>query len=356
MKTKILHIVNLSMNGKAIFVCNLLNETDYSLYEITILNFWGGIAEPIQNRLSDLPVKIINPTNKGFIGFLEEYISLLKTEKYDVVHSHMWDLSGLFLAIAKHYNVPIRVCHSHNSQKVKGRYNPIHEFIRDKIVWNFLKYLIEKKSNRRLACSDLAVNWLYTPKAVEDGVKILHYGIDLNVFKPAIEKRKGHNLLFIGRLIHQKNPLFLLDVFKYYAQKHPDAILTIVGDGNLRNECDAYIDNNNLRNKIIHYPSASNTQELYQKADLFILPSFYEGLGIVLVEAQATALPCLASDTIPALADCGMIKFKSLNDGAESWASAIDEVMDSNMTIDYNKLNEYSNSTVAKIVYDFYKL
>jgi len=108
----------------------------------------GKRLTPIAKRLEGLPIRIVvNRRKHGFIAFLSELKQLLKTEKFDVVHSHMWDLTGIFLGYAKWYGVPVRVAHRHNSQKVVGCYNPIKQFIRDKVVWNILKKAIELNAN-----------------------------------------------------------------------------------------------------------------------------------------------------------------------------------------------------------------
>lgn len=178
-KVKVCHICNLGMNGKAVFLCNLLENTDFDKYDITILNYRAENALPIIERLSKLPVKIQTPSdksNKTFIAFLNDY---LNQNKVDVVHSHIWDLSGLFLFIAKKHKVPVRVCHSHNTSKAEGRYNPIKEFVRDKIIWNVLKQMIQHNGNRFVACSEEAAKWLFTKKNVSSGGQ---YSIEWNRF------------------------------------------------------------------------------------------------------------------------------------------------------------------------------
>ena len=168
-RIKVLHICNLGMNGKAVFVCNLLEHTDFNKYDVTILNYRAENAAPIIERLKKLPVKIVTPsdkTNKTFIALLDDYL-----DKYqvDVIHSHIWDLSGLFLRSARKHNVSIRVCHSHNTDKARGRYNLIKEFIRDKLIWNLLRKMIQDNGNRFVACSDEAAKWLFTPKIIRGG-------------------------------------------------------------------------------------------------------------------------------------------------------------------------------------------
>lgn len=89
-KIKVCHICNLGMNGKAVFICNLLEHTDFDKYDITIINYRAEYAEPVISRLEKLPVKIISPAAQGlktFIIFLNGYF---KTNVYDVCHSHIW--------------------------------------------------------------------------------------------------------------------------------------------------------------------------------------------------------------------------------------------------------------------------
>ena len=354
---KVLHICNLGMNGKAVFVSNLLNATDFDKYEVTILNFWGQVAEPIAKRLEGLPVRIINPIGRGFFNFVRDLNTLLKAEKFDVVHSHMWDLSGIFLTIAKWYGVPVRVAHSHNSQKVQGRYNLVKEFVRDKLVWNILKYAIEKNANRYLSCSDLAANWLYTNRLVQmGGVNIVNNGIDLKVFSPNDNKESSDTILFVGRFLHQKNPSFAYEVFKVYKQKHANAKFIMVGggDGEAQKQMEKQAKNDGLQDAITFVGSTSEIHEYYRNADVLLMPSFYEGLPLTLVEAQACGTRCLVSDTVTKECDCGLIQYKSLHDGAESWAQTLEDIRKVDLKINKERLNQFSSLNTAESVYKIY--
>ena len=107
------------------------------------MNYSGYKSEIIMERLKDLPITIISPNTSSlysFIKFLKEY---LHDNKVDVVHSHMWDLSAFFLCVAYYAGVPVRVAHSHNTSKVKGRYGLFKEIFRDRIVWPVTKKMIE---------------------------------------------------------------------------------------------------------------------------------------------------------------------------------------------------------------------
>lgn len=150
--------------------------------------------------------------------------------------------------------------------------------------------------------------------------------------------------------------MFLMEVFAEYCKMHNDAKLTCVGNGMMRQECLDYANAKGINDKIVFVDSDSDMAKYYHHADAFILPSFYEGLGIVLIEAQAAGCPCLASDKVPKLSDCGLIRYKSLDDGAQSWAKSVDELIYSDLTIDKVKLFQFSSERTAEKVYATYEM
>lgn len=185
-KIKVLHICNLGMNGKAAFLANVLNHTDFDKYDITILNYrCSTISESIKSRIANLPVKIVTPGKNGIIEGCKELISLIRHCKYDVVHSHMWDQSGIFLFIAYIMNVPVRVAHSHNTSKVANRYGILKSVLRDKFIWHILKTFIYVFANRFVACSEDAAKWLFTKRIIKSNKFVVCVnGIDLEEFTP----------------------------------------------------------------------------------------------------------------------------------------------------------------------------
>lgn len=320
-KVKVCHICNLGMNGKAVFVCNLLENTDFEKYDVTILNFRAEYAKPIFERLEKLPVKIVNPEGSGIRDFCELLNSHFKENHYDICHSHIWDLSGLFLAIAKLKHIKIRVAHSHNTSKVNGRYNKVKGFIRDKILWNFFRYLIMNCANRWVACSEEAAKWLFlNPIIQEKKYVVIPNGIDLERFR--VQDRKKHNpteILFAGRLVYQKNPIFAINTFYEYLKYDSNAHLTMVGKGNMKREIDEQIEKLKLEDKVTYVQETDAIETYYQNADVYLFPSNYEGLGITLIEAQTSGLKCLASDAVPRESQCGLVEYKSLRDGCSMW-------------------------------------
>ena len=125
---------------------------------------------------------------------------------------------------------------------------------------------------------------------------------------------------FAGRIAYQKNPLFLMDVFREIGKRDNEAAFLVCGDGDLMEETRAKALEYGL--SVLFVGSVANVQDYYQAMDVFILPSRFEGLGIVLIEAQCCGLPCVASsDVIPMDAKVtDLVEFVSLNDNPDEWA------------------------------------
>ena len=155
---------------------------------------------------------------------------------------------------------------------------------------------------------------------------------------------KRYNVLTVGRIIPQKNPQFIAQVFCEVCKMHDDVDLVWVGVGDLENECRNILSQNNILDRTHFLGSRNDVNEIMQCCDAFILPSNFEGLGIVLIEAQAAGLPCLASDTVPELANRGAVKFLALDRSARDWAIILCDIVDRKIKLDVDnkKLLEFS--------------
>lgn len=358
-KIKVCHICNLGMNGKAVFLCNLLENIDYDRYEVTIINCRAEHAEPVFSRLEKIPVHIVTPPKRNAISFCLFLNDYFEKNKFDVCHSHMWDLSGLFLAVAHHRGIPVRAAHSHNTSKEAGRYNKIKGFLRDKIIWNALLQMIKLHGNRYIACSEEAAKWLFVPSIVDKKkYTIAPNGIELNKFlNHSRTQHQPIEILFAGRFIYQKNPLFAINCFAEYLKINPDAHMTMIGNGKLDSDVRDEINKLNLKDHIAIVPETSDMPKYYRGADLFLFPSHYEGLGIVLVEAQASGLKCLASDTVPRDTQCGLVNYQSLKDGAAAWGGYINDLInDNHLAINDALLKRYDIRNTVGIIDRVYGL
>ena len=356
-KIKICHICNLGLNGKAVFLCNILENTNFNKYDITIINYRAEHADPILNRLAKLPITIVPPHYNGIKSFCRFLNNHFKHNHYDICHSHIWDLSGIFLGIAKYHNIPCRVIHSHNTSKAQGRYGLFKGIIRDKILWNIMRGLIKVSANNYMACSEDAAMWLF-PKSIirKQNYHVIPNGINLAQFE--CQNRNKHNpteILFAGRLIYQKNPLFALKAFKEYLKLNPTAHMTMVGSGKMSKEVDEAINSLKLNSYVHRVPETSDMSVFYKNADLYLFPSNYEGLGITLIEAQASGLKCLASTAVPLESQCGLVEYKPLSDGHVKWGTYIEEIIETNKEVSFQSLKKFDIKASTKQMYSLYQ-
>ncbi|MBO4540195.1 MAG: glycosyltransferase [Clostridia bacterium] len=259
------------------------------------------------------------PTVFNFGPSVAELTKQLKG--YDAVHVHMTTLSFVGLMAAKNAGVPVRICHSHSTTDTKDGLKLV--------VKDVLRYPTRFFATHEMGCSERSNRWLF---GKGNDAKLLHNAIDLERFSPcknraALRKKYGleNNFVygFIGRFETQKNVPFLIKAFAVVAQRRPDSKLVLVGDGSQKQKVLSLIKENGLDEKVLILPDCSQVEKYYALFDLFVLPSIFEGLPLVAVEAQAMKLPCLLSDHITAeTAVGGVCKFSSI-DKPERWAEAM---------------------------------
>ena len=201
------------------------------------------------------------------------------------------------------------------------------------LLRKILRNPLKNVSTHNFACSKDAAIWLYGEKYWEEGkVKVLPNAIDVTKFSYNINVRDEYRKQFeledafvvghVGRFQEQKNHIFLLEIFAKIAEKQKNAKFVLVGDGPLREEMEQKANRLGINEKIIFTGVREDEAKLMQMMDVFVFPSLFEGLGIVLIEAQATGLPCLTSkDVVPEeVKVTEQLQFISLNESADRWA------------------------------------
>ena len=234
--------------------------------------------------------------------YLKALEDLFRKNKYHIIHSNINTLSVFPLYAAKKAEVPVRISHSHSTSNAR-------EWKRN-IIKNILRPFSKKYATDYFACSELAGRYLFGNKTFDRGeVKIIHNAIDLDKFKfdPVARKNLRKELGIkektivighVGRFVSQKNHDFLVDVFNEYHAKNPDSKLLLVGTGPLEENIKAKVEKLNLTDSVLFLGQREDTNKLYSVMDVFCLPSLYEGLPVVGVEAQASELLCLFSNNI----------------------------------------------------------
>jgi glycosyltransferase involved in cell wall biosynthesis len=127
-------------------------------------------------------------------------------------------------------------------------------------------------------------------------VSVVHSGVDLNYFQPAAaQKATAPTVLFVGRLVKEKDPFTLLEAFKLTVEKIPEARLKILGNGRLHDQLRAFLKSNHLESKIFMVPGVNDIRPFLREAWLFAITSVQEAFPNVILEAMASGLPVVAT-------------------------------------------------------------
>ena len=271
---------------------------------------------------------ILIPPYQKVIKYHNELKKVLKDGNYKIVHSHINTLSVFSLWAAKSAGVPIRIAHSHSTTNKKEK--------KKNLMKQVLKHFSKVFATDYMCCSELAGRWLFGDKEYEKGnVYLLNNAIDLDKFKYdeniRKEKRKELNISddtlvigHVGRFVEQKNHRFLIDIFNEVHKERENSILLLAGQGPLIDEIKEKVSGLGLNESVRFLGQRKDIDELYQAFDVFLLPSLYEGLPVVGVEAQATGLLCILSDDMTKETKVlDTTKFLSLNQGAKKWADIL---------------------------------
>lgn len=248
---------------------------------------------------------------------------------YPIVHAHLDGMNGYVLGLAKEAGVPVRISHCHNTQYLTT--NPLRM-----LLHTATKKRIPSVATHLFACSEAAARFFYGDALVRAGrTRVIKNAIDLDRFRFDPVARAdirgqlglaedafavGH----IGRFEHQKNHAFLLRAFRKLKDIRSDAVLLLAGDGVLRADIEHDISALGLDGAVRLLGYRPDADKLYSAFDAFALPSRFEGLGIVLVEAQMSGLKCLASKAVPcdaAIMDCTFLELDE-----QLWANALSEI------------------------------
>lgn len=334
---KVLHIVGgMDTGGVETWLMHVLRNTDKAHYKI---DFLSNISKPCfyDNEIKSLGCKVLQcqrPANPLQYAF--NFFRIIREHgPYDVVHSHVHYFSGYTLLLARLAGVGVRIAHSHNDTSIHD--NKARGL--RKAYLSLSAWLIKLNATTGLACSEQAADNLFGSNwRADKRWRILYCALDLGAFtqqaNPDDVRRElgipqgafvvGH----VGRFAEQKNHDFLIGIFSHVLKRIPQARLLLVGDGPLRNHIETIVDAQGLGGNVIFAGVRSDVPRLLLGAmDVFVFPSHFEGLPLILIEVQASGLPVVMSDVISpeTIVSSQLVKRVSLKQTGQVWA---DEAME----------------------------
>lgn len=312
---KVAQVVGNPSGGVMSCVMNYFRNVDRQKVQF---DFYTYSPSPYDDEIRSLGGNVFhfpNVFNPKSAKVLEEQF---KQNGYDVVHAHLTTRSGFALKAAKRAGVAVRICHAHST----AHFSEGLAFL----AKTLLKPHAKKYATHFAGCSKRSAEWLF---GTTDGVFLMKNALDLTRFcyrpKPFSEVK---TVGFVGRFVFQKNLFFLLDVFKRLSELRNDVKLVLVGDGKDKQKLQKKA-KKICGDKIVFAEERSDVENCYATFDLFLLPSRFEGMPLVAVEAQACGAPCLISDVVSEEADVGNAQFLPLGD-VELWAQAACRALDGN--------------------------
>lgn len=318
----IIPTLGLDLEGITSVIYNYTNAMDRSGLQISFLTY-GELKPSLRERFEALgEIVFVSSRQTGTAAYLKDLAALLKTGHFDVVHIH--GNSGtmmLEVLTARLCGVKNVMVHAHSTKTDHPLLNGI------------LKYPMMWLSRECIACSEATAQWLYGAYPH----KRLNNAVELTDFRYRDEYRKRYREEFgikdeflighIGHFTEPKNHFFLIDVFAQFHKLEPASKLLLISDGPRFQQVKEKAASLGLEDAVIFAGRRSDVAAIYSAMDLFILPSCWEGLPLVIVEAQMNGLPVLISDVVTKVAKCtDRVFYKPLDHGAESWARALQEL------------------------------
>ncbi|AVK62242.1 glycosyltransferase family 1 protein [Lactobacillus sp. CBA3605] len=326
-----------SFGGVSSMLFNLYSEMDHRKITFDFVAPKKSSFTTKKNRIEAMGGRIIELKTSGNLlqrkwEFFHRLGELIKNQQYQVVHINSGStLFNIQVAwIAKLCGVPKIIVHSHNAG------NDSHV---KKLMMSFARPLLEWGPTDYFACSNKAAKYMFTKQRYEKKqYELIKNAVNIKQFEFSKAIRDEYRekldlvdkdvILHVGRFTQQKNHKFILKVFSEVCQTNNNARLVLVGAGELQDNIKQLANNLGISSKVLFLNLREDVSQLMSMSDLLLLPSLYEGLPVVGVEAQAAGMGCVFSDVITSEVDLTQRNdFISLNSDKTEWAKRINEML-----------------------------
>ncbi|MCL1675668.1 glycosyltransferase [Elizabethkingia meningoseptica] len=359
---KVVHILGkFDRGGVEVFLKDVYLNTNKLKTDISfvLLDDGKGVFDDELEAAAAQLYKI--PINKGLFNFTKQFYKYIKKNKITVVHSHVQAFSGFILFIAYLAGVKGRVAHSHSEESYLKRGESLYR----KLYLKLMKFLLINFSNCRISCSENAGKSLFGSSkfsVVVNGINpnkfsCFSYTERMNLLNSLNLSEKDIIIGHIGRVDIPKNHSFIIDIADVLIKKNSNFKFVLVGNGPLFKDVNEKIINKGLEKNVLMLGSRDDAPNLFINLfDVFLFPSIYEGLPIVLLEAQISGLSCLISNniSIESIVFEEMVTIIELSKGADYWANLLLELYKkTDKTEEYKKRFENTKYTIIETIKTF---
>lgn len=334
-------------SGVASVIMNYVKHIEKTDIKIDLLTYKDG-DEKILSEIKKNGVDIYYIPELQ-LGAIKEFVlsvdNFFDKTQYDIVHSHFNQIDCILFSIAKKHGIKNCISHSHNTRLSDSKLKSI----RNRMMCLLLPYYAKVWA----ACSELAGITLYGKRFVGSSKSVvIHNGVDCDRYKfnEASRMRIRNELNIsnrdiiighVGGFRAQKNHEFLIDIFKELSCRDQKYKLVLVGDGDLKRDIEKKVEELNLSSRVFFLGTREDIPEIMSAFDLFLLPSLYEGLPVVGIEAQANGLNCIFSNSITQEANLTNVIYLDLDEGPSKWCDIIE-------TIDFRHHEQYEEMIIEK--------
>ena len=324
-KIKILYIgMSPNFGGIERFLINVCKQIDTNRFEISFLIFKGKKV-CAQDELEQMGIKFfeVTPRKQNYFRFLKDLKKVFVEHDFDYIHFNLVNLKcPERILMARKYSKANLIVHSHNAR--------LKNF---ELTHWMGKILTKNVECIRLACGEEAGKFLFGQKEF----RVIYNGMDLQKYvfcdanrqeiRNEIKARKDDVVWgLVAKFEEQKNHTFLLDVFEEYQKLNLNSKLVLVGEGSLRVELEEKVRKLGLDDKVLFLGRRADTEKIYSAMDIFVMPSWFEGFSIAMVEAEVNGLKVYTSTKVAKESDItGNVVFLSLEESPKIWAKKIFE-------------------------------
>lgn len=269
------------------------------------------------------------PNRHLYLRYRAFWKNFFRENRLDVLYYNTCDVVSIdMLRFAKEAGIPVRIIHSHcagNQQAIGRKLSLFH-----RLSERHSRRVLDRYATHLFACSKAAGDWMFDGRPYT----VIKNGIELSRYAFSMEKREslrrslhldGELLVgVIGRLSPQKNPSFAIRVLRALAEMRPEMRAVFLGDGELRQQTEEEVREAGIWDRVRFLGNVDNVNEWLSAMDVLLMPSLFEGLPFVLVEAQAGGLPCVVSSAVSKEADLtGLVRFVDLSEAPAAWADRV---------------------------------